>query len=206
MFLAPCYGTLEVGRSGRVRAACARLVAPEAAAVDAIAKRRSLDFEQPCGSRFVSTGNGEGPAYEAGLEFPHALVERDRCDSLSRNVVRGAGANVFPWNHDALPRGNGRAMLELSEFSRNTAVWRWRLVRGADYYALAAKNPPAGYFLDEDSVRSSSNFSIRYRIWSRLRPSRAAALVWFQEVRSSAWTTSERSSCSRSRPAGGSST
>jgi hypothetical protein len=68
---------------------------------------------------------------------------------------------VFPWNHDAVPRGNGRAMLELPEFSQNTAVLRWRLVRGADYYALAAKNPRAGYFLDGDSARSSSNFSMR---------------------------------------------
>ena len=37
-------------------------------------------------------------------------------------------------------------------------------------------------------------------------PRSAAARVWFQPVRSSAWTTSDRSSCSRSMPAAGSST
>ena len=36
------------------------------------------------------------------------------------------------------------------------------------------------------SYLDKPNFSIRYRIWSRLRPSSFAALVWFQSVRSSA--------------------
>src|SRR5262245_37000667 len=50
-----------------------------------------------------------------------------------------------------------------------------------------------------------SNFSMRYRIWSRFSPSIAPARVWFPPLRRSAWITRLRSSFSRSTPCAGSS-
>ena len=50
----------------------------------------------------------------------------------------------------------------------------------------------------------SPNFSIRYRTWSRLMPSSWPACVWLPRARSSACTSSCRSTSSRLTPSGGS--
>ena len=59
-------------------------------------------------------------------------------------------------------------------------------VRVARLLAVLDEAPNQRFEIGAQTGFSSLNFSIRYRIWSRLRPSSVAARVWFQPLRCSA--------------------
>src|ERR1041385_1468926 len=152
----------------RAYAARTRLRA-ETAAIDSIAERRALDLQQPRGLRLVAASDVQGPANETGLEFPHAIVERNGCDVVLRsgrglNRRRAECAlsrkNVF-CNHDGCRKGNRRATGRNPVSGCGLSAGQTREGTGAGEFSAAAGEIDRVYFLATGFARSSSNFSMR---------------------------------------------